>query len=506
MKPQFDPLIISLFRIMYIGEYDALIELIWDNKRQDNLEAHYSLYKESLYQNLKSTHIEEERRIQVINSCLYIRDEIIPEIIANNDWNGLYFSVKNKIDKYKFNWENLVEIYLRNENDKKYILKECKEQKISDNKNKKSFIKSRLEEIKKWATNKDTLLSEFYYLDDLQKNQLNVILQTEPTFIILHAILNNNADDLKKLLSLIEDDKKSQVTKKGGQVPNLVLTDGIFRVSPIKILDDDPNVYEDEEEGKLILSYDNLDKPIKIAVPKSADSHELNSSFDYTKDIIYQGKFELATLTAILQIGSEQILKSNSITFTFSQICELFNQPPSTRIYSRIAKALFYLKLNLYTVKLGDNYTRYFNIISAVEQPTFNSKREKEWTIEIDAFLREQILQSHYTVLFAEDISSFAYELSPILFRIFVIDKQDKPNMEMKEYTLRELTKRTFLNGKPNVRKKRIINSLEEIKSMNNSVIKDYKVKDDSDIFEIYFSNSSTFVLQDNKMQNKLLL
>lgn len=107
--------------------------------------------------------------------------------------------------------------------------------------------------------------------------------------------------------------------------------------------------------------------------------------------------------------------------------------------------------------------------------------------------------------MFAEDISSFAYELSPILFRIFVIDKQDKPSMEMKEYTLRELTKRTFLNGKPNVRKKRIINSLEEIKSMKNSIIKDYKVKDDIDVFEIYFSNSN-FVLQDNKMQNKLLL
>lgn len=487
-----------------MGEYDALIELIWGNKKQDNLEVYYSLYKESLYQNLKSTPIEEERRIQVLNSCLYIRNEIIPKIITNDDWNELYFSVKNKIDKYKFNWGNLVEIYLRNENDKKYILKECKEQKV-ENKNKKAFIKSRLEEIKKWASNKDTLLSEFYYLDDLQKNQINVILQTEPTFIILHAIINNNAEDLKKLLSLIGEDKKSHVTKKGGQVPNLVLTDGIFRVSPIKILDDNSNVYEDEVEGKLILSYDNLDKPIKIAVPKSANSLELNNSFDYTKDIIYQGKFELATLTAILQIGSEQILKGNSITFTFSQICELFNQPPSTRLYRRIAKALFYLKLNLYTVKLGDNYTRYFNIISAVEQPTFNSKREKEWTIEIDAFLREQILQSHYTVLFAEDISSFAYELSPILFKIFVIDKQDKPSMEMKEYTLRELTKRTFLNGKPNVRKKRIINSLEEIKSMKNSIIKDYKIKDDIDVFEIYFSNSN-FVLQDNKMQNKLLL
>ena len=483
MNPKFDILIVSLFRIMYQSNYDALIELLWEKEKKLNIEEYYSIYENKLFLDKNITKIEKERRWQVMNSSIFIREEIIPKIIKKiENLDSLYLSSKEKINKYKFNWNNIVKKYLQNENKKKYILKEYDNQ--SNNVAKNDFVKSRLDKIQDWVFDKKLLLSDFYYLEDLQKNQINLILKTEPIYIILNEILNNNASDLKEILFYLAD-KNKNVKKEGGQVPNIILTDGIFRAKPIKILENDPNV-SDGGDNFVLIHNSNL----KINVPKSVRVPELNDNFDYTSDVIYHGKYELATLTAILQLGREQLKKGNTITFTFSQICNLFNLPPTTRTYKRIAKAIFYLKINIYSVKLPNDYERIFNIISAIEKPIFNSDREKEWTIEIDNVLREQILQSHYTELFAEDISSFNYELSPILFKLFLIDKGQDPNLLIKEYTLSNISNRLCLTGKPNVRKRKIINSLNEIKNMNNSIIQNFMSENNDQLFQIYFNKN----------------
>ena len=95
------------------------------------------------------------------------------------------------------------------------------------------------------------MLSDFYYLEDLQKNQINLILKTEPIYIILNEILNNNASDLKEILFYLAD-KNKNAKKEGGQVPNIILTDGIFRAKPIKILENDPNVSDGGDNFVLI--------------------------------------------------------------------------------------------------------------------------------------------------------------------------------------------------------------------------------------------------------------
>lgn len=481
MEVKFNSLVVSFFHILNERNYDALIELIWENEKHPNIEDEYRYYTNSLFRNLEASPIEVERRKQILNFCLYIRDVVLIEIIKNENWNETYLSAKMKIEKYKFNWKNSVETYVRTKNKKKYILKELEEQ--EDNVVAKDFIKSRLNKINAWSSDESSLLSDFYYVEDLQKNQINLILKTEPIYVVLKEIFDNKEHDIKELLTQLK--KKEPKKKKGGQVPDLVLHDGIFRPHPIQVIEDDPNVTD--EGTNFVLTYNDLKSTLKISIPKTVDAPELNNAFDYTTDVIHHGKFELATLTAILQIGRDQIKVGNKITFTFAQICELFNQPISTYTYQRIAQAIFYLKINLYTVKLPGDYERIFNIISAVEKPIYNSDREKEWTIEIDNVLREQILQSHYTELFAEDIAAFNYELTPILFKILLIDKGQDPSLEMKEYHLNELSKRCFLTGKPNIRKKKFINSFTEIEAMQNSLITGFKAKKDNTIFEVHY-------------------
>lgn len=483
MNSHFNILTISLFRIIYKGSFDALIELLWDKEKHPEIEKYYSLYENELFQNSQTIEIEKERRKQVINSCLFMQNNSIPKIISEiNDLDNLYLNVKEKINKYKFIWNNIVKKYIQNNNGKKYILKEFNEQEKFE-KEKNEFVKLRLNLIKNWAFDKNSLLSQFYYVEDLQKNQIDIITQTEPIYILLNEIFENKASDLKDFLYYLSN--KNNNIKKGGQIPNIILTDGIFRVEPIKFLKNDPNIYDEGEN--FILAYNSN---LKINIPKTIQIPELNNKFDYRDGVIYHGKYELATLTAILQIGREQIKKGNAITFTFSQICKLFNLPPTTSTYRRIAKAIFYLKLNVYSVRISNNYERVFNIISAVEKPIFNSDREKEWTIEIDNVLREQILQSHYTELFAEDISNFNYELSPILFKVLLIDKGQNINLEIKDYSLSHISNRVCLYGKPNIRKKKIINALNEIKNMNNSIIINFICKNNNQCFQIYFNKN----------------
>lgn len=481
MEAKFNSLILSFFHILNEGNYDALIELIWENKKHPDIENEYDYYKNSLFRNVEVSSIEDERRKQILNFCLYIRDEVTKEIIKNENWDEVYLSCKMKIDKYKLNWKNSVEKYLRTNNAKKYILKELKEQ--YGDVNKEEFIESRLNKIIEWASDETALLSEFYYLEDLQKNQINLIIKTEPVYIVLKEAFNGEDDGLIGMLQILKN--KDLKKKQGGQVPNLVLQDGIFRATPIKVHEDDPNVID--EGANFLLIYNDLKSNLKISIPKTIHVPELNNTFDYTKDVIHHGKFELATLTAILQLGREQIKTGNRITFTFGQICELFNLPPSTYLYQRLTQAIFYLKINVYSVKLPGDYERVFNIISAIEKPTYNSNREKEWRIEIDNVLREQILQSHYTELFAEDIASFNHELTAILFKVLLIDKGQTPSLEEQEYHLNDLSKRCFLTGKPNIRKKKFIDSFTEIEKMANSPIIRFETKYDNTVFKVYF-------------------
>lgn len=485
MSHQIDQLLIALVRLIYSEGYDTLCYLAMKYANNENLDEYYESYKKDILLNLSpNSEVAEESYKQVINLALYIREKVLPEILQGADIETEYFFVKEKIQKCKFNWLSLVESYVRSNNEKKFILKEYTYKK--DSRDKKEFIKHHLSEISSWANNRDSLLSEFYYVDDLQRNQISVILQNEPALILLkEAIEGEKKLGLHELLRSYEHKDEP---KGGAKVPHLLQEDGIFRLGDINLsgVTKEDSFILTEEEDKFIITFNDNNPSLKMTVPKTASSPELNNNFDYKKDKIVIGHFEMLTITAILQIGREQIVRGNTITFTFRQICSLINAEPSTRTYERLQKAIFYLKLNIYSVKVSDTNERIFNIISAIEKPIFNSDREKEWTVTIDDLLKDQICSSHYFEIYTQQLASFNYELSSILFKILLLDAW-RTESDIKEYRLAEISKRAYMSGKPNIRKKKIINSLEEILKLDDSPIESYVAKYDNSVFEVQF-------------------
>ena len=73
---------------------------------------------------------------------------------------------------------------------------------------------------------------------------------------------------------------------------------------------------------------------------------------------------------------------------------------------------------------------------------------------------------------------------------MFLIDKGQDPNLLIKEYTLSNISNRLCLTGKPNVRKRKITNSLNEIKNMNNSIIQNFMSENNDQLFQIYFNKN----------------
>lgn len=490
MNYQIEPILISLFNLIYAKQYDSLMDITYDLYPQKNIDEIFEAYKRGPLVEIKMDEKKEEHLKLVLNLAIYIKDNVLPKIIETENMESMYVASKEKIRKYKLSWLVSIKTYLKNKNPKKYLIKDYNESKTELDK--KTYIDSRLEIIEEWATDDDKLLSEFYYVDDLQKNQLKMIVDVETIYIVLKEYFYTGTDDKIKIKDMIDYLKNKEVAnmnkQKGGQVPNIVLTDGIFRVDPISLLETNPNIIEQKDTFIII---DEVSEPtLEITVPKHMYSPELENEFHYEKDVINIGAYELATFVAILQLGRDQLTRGNRITFTFPEICELFGIEPNTYSYRRIAKAIFFLKLNNYRVRVSDTHVRVFNILSAIEYPIFNSDREKEWTVVLDDLLRKQILESHYSEIFAQTLASFDYTLSPILFKIFLVDS----TAPEKEYTLAEISKRGGITGKPSQLKKRIIKSIEEILTREDSVIESYETKNDNSIFIIKYKQRNKMI------------
>ena len=482
MNIQIDSSVISLFHFIESGPYEALIDLIWKTKKQDDLENYFYVYSDVLSID-PSEKMKYETKLHAFNAALYFRKEVVLSIIKSGNIESLFITSKRNIEKYKYIWKDLVEKHLREKSKKKFILKHYEES--SKNTHKKEFVDYYLNVIKNWASDGSSLLSQFFYVDDLQVNQIKVILKNEPVYIYLNELLNNiEASYLQDILITVKNNEKIDLDKKkAGKVPNLILQDGVFRVEPYKMLES-PNILERENDF-----VNDFNDQLRIITPKFFENKYINSKFDYSTDVIYHGKFELATLTAIFQIGQDDLMEGVRITFTLDEICEKLGVPPSTWAYQRIARAIFYMSINLFSVNISDEKERIFHIISAIEKPIFNSDRQKEWTIEIDPVLRENVLKNLVTEFYADQIAGFTQETTAILFKTLILDSQQHNFNFPKEYTLSSLSQRIVLEGKPNQRKKRIINSLNELVS-KTKIVEKFSVLDDGNKFLIYLNNS----------------
>ncbi len=493
--------LLQLYKSIYNTPYYSLLDLMWEKCPQENIGEAYERFKNEWFNNLSIEYNENKKRTEIFNLVLYIEKNIIPEILKSFSWNQdsdaalsqnqRYLEKRekelfDKIKKYKSTWISMIEKYFKESKDDKYILNDCKKNGIKDI---KRYYKEVMDMVANWVKDDNLLLSDFHYLDDLQPNQIKVILETEPAYVFLQLL---KADE--KLAEHFDIYKttvyKQYSAKNGGLIPYILLQpDAIFRASPIKILNSDII----EGTNIIDLEYTDSIRDINtiISVPLEQKNEALKTDFRADRDMIEHGKYELAMLVSIFQICREQLETSGLITFNLRQISDLWGQVPNTSSYQRMHQALWFLHLNSYTVTIKN--TQYsFHIINNIAEPLRNSNKEKEYTIEIDRVLRQQILGGSYIELTSADITNFKYELTPILYKLLVIDRSERltlikskhPNIQelsnkyVKEYTYNILSQRTFLDGKPYIRKNKIKNALDEIKQKNDIIDSYIEVND----------------------------
>jgi len=215
-------MIIVLYNIL--KKYDTFVDAIWEEFKDENITEYYGFYESEIF-GKDQIDIEKEIKIHILNACLYVNNNIIPIIVKEKKIEELYLNTRIKIDKYKTRLREQVAIYLSQNNNKKYILKEL-ESKESDDP--KKFINSRLSKIRKWETDPNSLISEFYYIDELQKNQLKIIYYDESVFILLNEIYKYNNQSLMDNINLLKS-KELKAKKRGATIPNSMFEyDGIF--------------------------------------------------------------------------------------------------------------------------------------------------------------------------------------------------------------------------------------------------------------------------------------
>ncbi|HHV99245.1 MAG TPA: hypothetical protein GXX36_06695 [Clostridiaceae bacterium] len=133
--------------------------------------------------------------------------------------------------------------------------------------------------------------------------------------------------------------------------------------------------------------------------------------WDNSNILIDADNFNLKILTAILFLGRHQIELGEEITFNLNQIRKLLGLEGSIYTYCRIENAIFYFKINFYKCKLKNNRERIAHAIKAFEKPMNDIYFNKEWRVEIDSVLREQIIQLYFHDSFNENDNPFIYEL-----------------------------------------------------------------------------------------------
>lgn len=129
---KFDSMIIVLYNIL--KKYDTFVDAIWEEFKDENITEYYGFYESEIF-GKDQIDIEKEIKIHILNACLYVNNNIIPIIVKEKKIEELYLNTRIKIDKYKTRLREQVAIYLSQNNNKKYILKELESKESDDPKN-----------------------------------------------------------------------------------------------------------------------------------------------------------------------------------------------------------------------------------------------------------------------------------------------------------------------------------------------------------------------------------
>lgn len=481
MNVKFDPLIVSLFTIL--KKNNSFSDILYDYYQDPNLDDYFKFYENELFGSDKNS-TEKKVKYSIINACLYIENTIIPLLIKEDNFEILYIDVKSKIGKFKIKWQQQIKTLISKGNTTKYILAEM-EQLINEKgiefteSKRQDFIKSRLEKIDEWVKDETYLLSDFYYVDALQKNQIDLVLKDEPIYIILQDIYeNNNSSGILDIINNIKNKHKHK--EKSANLPNSIIGhDGLFLASK-KTLE---NVNYVKTDTGVIVSTNPKSLDHKVAIPQSLidAGFSLNNS---DKDFV--------NLNCLFIVGDEELSKGNGkISFTMREICELKNIEPCSTNYEEIEKTLTVLQQKVCSIKISDTYTRQYNIVTTIDTPIRNSNKELEWRITFHEEIVQEYVARNYQKVLLEKLNSFRYGLSVVLIRMFLYDftklfDVNKTQHNSIKYDWSDIASRTGLTGKPNKIKTKIINSLDEIVDIYNSFIYQYETSCNNSTFEVF--------------------
>lgn len=473
---KFDSMIIVLYNIL--KKYDTFVDAIWEEFKDENITEYYGFYESEIF-GKDQIDIEKEIKIHILNACLYVNNNIIPIIVKEKKIEELYLNTRIKIDKYKTRLREQVAIYLSQNNNKKYILKELESKESNDP---KKFINSRLSKIRKWETDPNSLISEFYYIDELQKNQLKIIYYDESVFILLNEIYKYNNQSLMDNINLLKS-KELKAKKRGATIPNSMFEyDGIFSAGKKTVKD----LAHFEKDNNIHVKINKNDDQITIAVPKViARDERINAEYNSEIDSINFTAADFKVLTSLFELGRNRLLEGKeTVSFTMESLCNMLDIVPCTTNYNTIAKSIFAFKTKSVYIKISDSYVRFFNIIKTIDVPFLNSDRKKQWTISFHEELVKEIVANKYKYILTETISSLKHEISVLLFKIIIYDVYAYPKKTCFSYTWDEIALKVGLDDKPNRIKNRIKMALNEMNAAG--IIMKYETRDKDSVFNIF--------------------
>lgn len=454
--------LIPIINAIYSSENYSLMELAYDSFRDEDLESIFANYLDTVINNANMDKQENNKRLQVVNLSLYIYKNLIPDNLLDDEIENMLSFSKSKIKEYKYSYSNSVKTYYNTANHRKFILKEYNSS--SGNNAIKKFKNDKMNFIEAWANNSEYILSNFYYVQDLQYSQKKAILKYEGIYSLLSNI--NKEFIIEQIKERVVISNKIEEIHNADDVayPSFIFLDGVISHNGVN--------------NQSRLEFGNL----KIVLP---DDKTLNDKFN---GAIFLGRFEIAVYGALLRIGSKTNFRNSQIRFTLPQIATMLDMSIGGRTYKLIYEAILNLsyKKHVYTyydkVKT-DWLTVTVSMLGAVKEPTFNSNSEKEYTVYMDVYVFEQIQLENVRILNEKKIFDFKHKHTSSLLAVFICDYESvmESNCDSKIYSLSELSERAMIIGKPSERQKKISMALDEIVTMNNKYIRAYGYTTDGD-------------------------
>lgn len=427
-----------------------------------------------------------------MNTVHYAINSVLNQVPENKD-----LIKKIKKDQYaqildaKKNWKNLALKVGKRKVPNRFIDKEIyeslkKEPALLTKAVYQKIYEAGEKKIDDWFDDPKALLSSFPYEKDLYFKQRQLIAEKEVLYLLLKRI-----EEDEKLLELINEYKQS--TQQIFLPESLLKNDEEFIYDNRKIEDYKAlglAMVDSEKQGFIrLLPKGKADFYELIEDVPALSDVDLGISVDMDEMVISSGAFSLKMLFNVLQLGIGELLQGrNKITFTLKELCEIEGLDARDLYYRKIERALLLAKSKTVMKKIGDGIF-YTNHISTIFIPDANENGEKRLTVTVGEHLVEDLVQQKYRILLKNQFNHLRGNLAVLLYRLILKDLKEQ-TISL-DYSWDSLRDRAQIPGSITTVKKRIVAALDEIVSIENSLIASYKTDGRKNRFLLLINETS---------------